>query len=553
VTEIERRATFLVHLLPREDGVHHIQVIREPDADEKQAIETAQQVVLGMSRAEAFNRCVELYALVQERIGDVAAAEAPARDQIERLHAAFASFAVALERLAADLSERVGEHEAFGTAAQAARRSRPWTDVAAVGDPSAGSFQRSRADGDLVWQRCESGEVLSLAGLAFVATQIAEQLLAEAFRTLGDEITDAATRLRRLSVEAPEGFPGLVELPVVDGDPVLLDTFTPQALAIDRVSEVLRAVRIARTLETALQREYAAEPEPAVEPEPTSQPVEPEGPVEMSALFRLAGTLATDLEQAWSGALDEARLQPALATQIATTVSLLKVLQRQLASDREPIMEWPLSLQSVLEIETERSHATDRLARLDAITRVGRNLAALDTQTSVKISFGDGGAKDRVERFWDAGAFGLLKNQLLLLERLDPDSDPRSDGYQRLQLGVSALMHGDPEAALTHAVLAAATILDVPLTELPATAAERTLDAPERQPFTQRTFERAIAVVQATADGRPNAGAALFLAPTTLRATEALLHGPLPARNLSGIDIADLVDADNPLDPLGDA
>jgi hypothetical protein len=228
-------------------------------------------------------------------------------------------------------------------------------------------------------------------------------------------------------------------------------------------------------------------------------------------------------------------------------------LQREVAGDEEPIREWPLSLQGVLELKLAAARHTDRLAQLDAINRVIRDLEGMGGRTLVRISFGDDGSEDRVERFWDSGAFGALRDTLFLLERLSPERDPRRQGFERLQAGGRALVHGDPEAALSHAVLAAASILDVPLADVPAQAAERTLEGPAWRPFTRQIFERAIELVRAAADGRPNAAVALFLAPTALRATEALLHGPLPGRNLSGPELADLIDAENPLESIGDA
>lgn len=616
-----RITKLLVELLPEEDREHGITLIREPGSEELERIERADGLIQGASAARAYERCRDLLDLIQTRLAELQAEESAAPGQIESLRAAFASLLVAFERLASDLSELVHKYgteqaaRAFDEQAAATQASQLWREVEALTNPASGRFKRDQ-HGSVVWQRQADDETIFVPAVANLAGLQAQHLLVHQFLLLEDELLEASTLLRELAVEAPEGAPGLAEL-TITGDTPDLSHIAPRALAIDRIPVVLRASRIARKVqedatqagaetdepESHAQTEEAGDVDdtpPEERPADEAAPVagragEPSGaeptqenagdpvplPVELGSLFQLARTLDSDLEKAWSSALNEVQLQPGLKKQLAATFSLLYALQRKVAAEDEalkavgspPLKEWPLSIEGVAELEVGpelEMHARQlRMAQLDALTGVADVVQGLREPANVSISINEDNSEE-VERFWAAGAFGLLRDRLALLERItrehdriqqqlnsetpDPTADAAVDSrfaaFDRLQLGTQAWTGGDPEAALIHGVAAIASALGASTSELPAKVAEAADDQPGLNELSGETFTKAIQLAEATLQGRPNVAVAVFLAPVALRIAHLLILGPMPSEGLTGTELGDLIESEQPLQPL---
>jgi hypothetical protein len=569
-----------------------------------------------------YGRCRDLLDLIQTRLGELRAAKTAAPGQIVSLRASFGSLLLAFEGLAIDLSRLVHEYGTepaardFDEQTAATSESQTWRDIGALTDPASGRFKRDDR-GSVVWQRKANDETILVPRLANVAGLQAQQLLVKQFLLLERELLEASTLLRQLAVEAPEGAPGFVEL-TMTGETPDLSTFTPHALAVDRVPVVLRAVRIARKVqeEAARAAVEADAPEPATpieqagvsddetreqraadEAAPGGGPAgeasgapEPFGedaggpvplPVELGSLFQLARTLDRDLERAWSSALDEAQLQSGLKKQLAAIFSLLYALQRKVAAEdkglkaagRAPLKEWPLSIEGVAELEVEPDvevHARQlQMAQLDALAGVTDVVHGLQEPANITISIGEDNRED-VERFWAARAFSLIRDRLALLERItrehdrvqqrlksetkDPTADAAADNrfaaFQHLQLGSRAWSSGDPEAGLIHGVAAVATALGVSTSDLPAKIAVVADDRPGLNELSGETLAKAIQLAEATLQGHPNVGVAVFLAPVALRIAHLLILGPLPSEGLTGTELADLIESQQPLRPL---
>ncbi len=327
-------------------------------------------------------------------------------------------------------------------------------------------------------------------------------------------------------------------------------------------------------------------------------------PLEFSSLFGLARNLHTDLEKVWSAALDETLLDPAVEKQLAAVGTLLNALQRKFAAQDQAlqdegiearIMEWPLSDESlaalILSPDLDARTRQSRLAQLNALLGVVETFESLKQPGNVTVTLGQSG--EAVERFWSAGAFALLRDRLRLLERTTQDhgrdlektlnehdedateeagdgedepteegdtevadsveegTERTSDAFERLRLGTQAWIHGDPEAAVFHAVSAVAGTLNVSPDLVSAKLAE---EADERQAsFSKEQAEiltRAAEMVTGAIAGSSNLAVATLLAQSALRAAHVLILGPVPGRSLSPSELAALVESRRPLQPL---
>jgi len=149
---------------------------------------------------------------------------------------------------------------------------------------------------------------------------------------------------------------------------------------------------------------------------------------------------------------------------------------------------------------------------------------AIQEPSTTTISIGP---DERVERFWDAGAFRLLDVRLEHLRRLlgeheqclrhrqgeVSDRDAIGTAFQRLQLASRALASADPEAALMHAWLAAIVMFpDTSPDELAATIGELARGNSNLRPFAE-AGQRALELAQRLCDGKPvDLGAVSLLA-----------------------------------------
>jgi hypothetical protein len=298
-------------------------------------------------------------------------------------------------------------------------------------------------------------------------------------------------------------------------------------------------------------------------------------PVLLQPVFQQARNLQQALEHAWSRSLDETLLEPALAEQLAAIHSLLRSLTTRIEDEDRRLRTagvdpripgWPPTPEMLAALDPcQRPDSTGRskdlrLAQITALQAVTETLAAFREPSTVQFTVGQDG--QRMDRFWDAGAFALLRTRIELLERLTreherwlaqheqaeprvPESDPGAT-LDRLFLGARALGHGDPEAALLHATAAlAARYASSPDGPLAAIRQEALgsdhipVEAPEM-------LERAFTVTARLSEGRENLAVATLLAQETLALAHSLLVGPLPDRQASTKELAEMFEAGMP-------
>ncbi len=298
-------------------------------------------------------------------------------------------------------------------------------------------------------------------------------------------------------------------------------------------------------------------------------------PVLLQPVFQQARNLQQALEHTWSRSLDETLLEPALAEQLAAIHSLLRSLTARLededrrlrAAGVDPrIPGWPPTPEMLAALDPgQRPDSTGRsrdlrMAQITALQAVTETLAAFREPSTVQFTVGEDG--QRVDRFWDAGAFALLRTRIGLLERVTREHErwlaqheqagrqvPESDlgaTLERLFLGARALGHGDPEAALLHATAAlAARYASSP--DGPLAAIRQEVSGSDHIPAeAPEMLERAFTVTARLSEGQENLAVATLLAQETLALAHSLLVGPLPGRQASTKELAEMFEAGIP-------
>ena len=215
---------------------------------------------------------------------------------------------------------------------------------------------------------------------------------------------------------------------------------------------------------------------------PTDRPVVP---IDLHALARHATTLGDELEKAWSAALDPATLEQArngLAARVGVlTGALTHALEARDERMQEAgidvvLAEWPVSEERLLGLldavdtpEGQRSLLV--VAQLQAVELLAQAFAALSEPSGVRVELL--GARE-LDRWWESGAFALLKSRALLLrgisveldaldaEILNETAKQRREATDALMAASIAYRRGDPQASLLAAVHAAALIVPVP-------------------------------------------------------------------------------------------
>ncbi len=594
-------------------GHHSVTAIRDLSDEEIAEIEGADELVIKAGNAAAWQRAHHLFSVTMDAIADLQEADPLGPGEIERVRAASVSLATALAALAIELEGNVKTYGAeevqsdFAEHAEQVRNSDTWRSVSEIADKDAGSFKAGPTG--TVWQRDSDGAVVSVPGVAFEAIGAGQDLLAHHYRAIEPAVTEAAKLLLRVKAEAPGGIPAIVEFTIEGDTPTNLK---PRQLALARIGPAMHAARMSSELgeqeegeatpvevpeveEQAVPAMTAglegasetAEPggDPEPDPEPKSEEEDEAGqePVELNALFALARTLDSDLEKAWSLALDEALATPAIDTQLAAVYSLVSALQRKLARQAQEMAsagvdsrmeEWPLSEERLAALDpspdAEGRSKQSGLAQLNAFVDVMEMFEGLQKPANITISFNQEG--ESVERFWSAGAFALLKDRLWLLERLtreqdrdvaaattpqeagssdDPPAADIRDAFERMRLATRALAHGDPEAAIFHGLLTVSLALGVPSEEIAEKLAEDPGEGENRLSEEEiQILKRAAEVVSRAQSGAPDLPVANLLAKATLRAAHRLTLGPIEGPDLSASEVAELIESRQPLRPL---
>ena len=282
-------------------------------------------------------------------------------------------------------------------------------------------------------------------------------------------------------------------------------------------------------------------------------------PVLLQPVFQQARNLQQALEHTWSRSLDETLLEPALAEQLAAIHSLLRSLTAKLededrrlrAAGVDPrIPGWPPTPEMLAALDPDQRFDSTgrsrdlRIAQITALQAVDETLAAFRQPSTVQFTVAQDG--QRVDRFWDAGAFALLRTRIGLLERVTmehqrwlaqhrasrtagPRERPGSDARKAVprRAGARTRRPGGRASACRRRTRR-------PLREQPRrTAGGDTpggIGSDHIPAETPEILERAFTVTARLGEGRENLAVATLLAQETLALAHSLLVGPLPDR-----------------------
>jgi hypothetical protein len=354
------------------------------------------------------------------------------------------------------------------------------------------------------------------------ALEVAQSMSAERLLACRQQIEDASRTLRGVASEVLWGEPLLLEHPADWPADETAGPLTPHRLPLAAVGLLQRAIRLADGLqrygpdtsgetspgadlggqagagETDTPSGGAGEPEqpgaadeerPGVEAEqaqdagqPPAQPAPPGRSVDLDALVAHVTTLSSELERAWSDALEETALGEAFqlldgewASLIATVAARAQdAVARAQAAGISPLIPHP---QDPSNARTVSVHPTSdeawrqlQLAEMIALERLLQALAALKSRHAAVLP--PPGAEQ--EGWWQSGAFALVRLRARQLARAaraldaaearllaEQDKDAPSRGVQldggwvdRLELARAADSRGDPESTLIHLRLA---------------------------------------------------------------------------------------------------
>jgi hypothetical protein len=196
-------------------------------------------------------------------------------------------------------------------------------------------------------------------------------------------------------------------------------------------------------------------------------------PTDIVAVVRHVTHLASDLEKVWSDALDVAALHAAnqsLGTRLEVTLAALasrldaQDAKLQQAGLDVMLPDWPPSAEFVLGEDPADPQARWRLvmvAQLQAFELLVEAANALTEPSGVSTDL----LRDHEERrWWEGGAFALLRSRARLVERLTyeleaaeaallaGDRRRRDEAYEAFDLAATAYRRGDPESALFHGI-----------------------------------------------------------------------------------------------------
>jgi hypothetical protein len=368
-------------------------------------------------------------------------------------------------------------------------------------DPDAGDIFGSVA--------AEVESMAGVMGLLRAGVVVAQRLISRQLLIYQERIEEVSLFLRRLAAEIPDGEPTLFWSDSVDperGETTRGQTsFDP--LALDKARYLHRALRQARTLlqstsssagqpgETS-DRARIQESENDIDhgqngtmatvraaaggqsPAATEGIRLPAGEredqvVDLRALAKHVTAFVDSLEKAWSVALDNTLLAEAQREMDARYASLLSAITRRAAAADDALTAagidpglpaQPLQPDELARLsfdpEPEQRWRQRQLAEIDALMTLLEALKAIRAP-SAHLVYLD---QQRVESWWEAGAFALIRDRAALLVRVSEQvasaeaeltgtsraSTAPSAFVDKLNLAGSALGHGDIEAALIH-------------------------------------------------------------------------------------------------------
>jgi hypothetical protein len=278
-------------------------------------------------------------------------------------------------------------------------------------------------------------------------------------------------------------------------------------------------------------------------------------PIDLETLILHVTNLSDNLAEAWSDALDEARLTEAYAQLEAEWGSLVAAvlgIQRAVANRLEGagidprIPELPPFSGQIAQLQhapdDEQYMRQSQMAQLMAFELLAQAVGPLlGSRGDAETTLTGGMAAPR----WQSDAFTAARERALLLARLvraGADAEQRllgtspgvpriaTAGIERLGLARSAWSRGDPEAALTHAHLATrlliADVLGVTTDALPTDLPQRLSSQSalgDLSGMLQLT-ERLVIVLSGGAE--PDLSVCALLVPTLLETLQAVATDP---------------------------
>jgi hypothetical protein len=581
---------WLVTQLPpsRPDSKSDLEIVLELSAEDATQTRAANALLNRLAAATPYARLVELY---DELLEAFARDASPARRVAEMNKTARALGKVArelpddLRRHVADddLGSGKGEEREFERAIAEETRRPPFRLLVALSELAGGPF--AAIDDGIVNDEDAVAALMTavpdlqpsvdLIRTLRAGVIVAQRLIGRQLQVYEERIVAASLSLRRLAAEVADGAPALMRADkfAPERGETNLGQTTIDPLALDKALYLHRALRHARELLRATdsngapevpderadaardEEEARAEAEtdapadaartdaqPAEEPMPAAEP--PPGGradqvVDLRTLADHTAAFTDELEKAWSGALDHTLLAAAQKEMNARYATLLHSIQRRVAAgDRalraagiDPqIPAYPLPPSEIaqlsLEPDDERRWRQLQLAELDALMLLLEALEAMRAPSAQTIYID----QQRVETWWEAGAFALVRARAQLLARVSEQAalaeatvigtkmEPAASAmfFDRLRLAGDAVQHADVEAALVHARLALRLRAAAEGDDVPADLLQRLADDArlgDEGPLLRLLDEAALKI----AAGQPlDVGAAVVLAPRAL-------------------------------------
>lgn len=567
VSLVEHRVT-----VPRD---HEIIVLRELSEEEATRIEKAADLITSVAISRPFRRLQGLSQTAASRVGLVEARDQPSQQELGSCRAVIHGLIQAYRNFVADASaliadREVSERTAESQSAMADLAASPeWKILAALEEPGTELvFDREHNLGILDRQKCFT-VVTPLIARAFAEC---EETFTKLLLAVGKDVLEAATLLRRLHVECPQGLPALLDVgQLEEGADAESRSIVPRDLPLNLVYEALRLVRTAEkiahgeaeppiarpTVEdddaqemSAIARSAREDPQAKVasvdkpDGEEPAKAVADPAVVDLPGLISAAGRLNDALEDAWSGALDRALTDAGIEGQLAAVRAAIAGFQRRSEDDKVYLQEFPPGSEVIEQLEKDPQRVRERLvcAQLVAFTELLEKLQSVTRPTRVQVKIAQGSTEE-LTRFWESGAFGKLRGLLdllrHLLEKPQPPEDERFpiEADRRFRLAHAAWHAGDPEGCLFHAACGLSRHLGLPVADL-----EASLPDNERR----ATASAGLRALTAQLRGEPALDLSTLTAPALADLAVELVMPSVGERGMGGDELYELLAQDLP-------
>lgn len=557
-------------------GEHEFISVRSVEDLEAEQISAATDLINQVALSRYYRRLIAIADIVEAQIDAIEDREDPGEAEVAECHAALHALCQAnrefcsgtLELLAAQLHEPGAPEVEAVVEDHLSGPESPWRSLERIETATARlALDRSHQLGIR-----EGDEFDELQPLVASAIEASETLFGDLLLALAGEIGAAATLLRALHAECPQGAPVLVaadQFPNRHGE----DLKMPHDLPIHMISEALRLLRTAELIageessagaprwtlsDDELQSAIADEEDLIDERHEASgragadeaeRHFEQPAITDLPGLLGLARGMSDALLEAWSGALDRALNERGIEDQMAAVRAAITGFHQAAAERGDRLKEFPPGPELIAELEKNPDQAGElaTLAQLQAFVDLVEGLSEFTEPSRVQMRFNQQGLQ-KVERFWQSGGLATLGSRLELMRYLiEPRPDDQEqcellDAERRLRLSVAAYRRGDPEGSLFHAVCALAVAEKRPLADL----AETLPDSDQRT-----SAEAGLRLVQRQLEGEANLALSLLVAPTTNDLIAGAIAPFSGERSLSGEEMYELFSPAVPFVDLG--